>query len=177
MSPKLDDLSLLQFSTPSALLCDPNLDAILMLNAMSLLLHLLFSLLTTLTLGSSPLRKMEGKKPKSRCPHLAFKKVVGQLHVSSYDSARDARPEITFIYRIDPAWNMARFYYHSIELALFGGSSLVRNWGTIGMSGWQLIKLFDRPEMAAAACQRMALYKLNHSYYQHKHTACAAQEI
>jgi hypothetical protein len=33
------------------------------------------------------------------------------------------------LHRIDPARNMARFYVLSIQPTLFGGASLIRNWG------------------------------------------------
>ena len=34
--------------------------------------------------------------------------------------------------RIDPAQNMRRFYSLSIQPTLFGGASLIRDWGRIG---------------------------------------------
>lgn len=37
--------------------------------------------------------------------------------------------------RINPALNMRRFYTLSIQPTLFGGASLVRNWGRIGVGG------------------------------------------
>jgi predicted DNA-binding WGR domain protein len=90
--------------------------------------------------------------------------------------AMDARPEITLLYRIDPARNMARFYRLSIQPTLFGGSSLVRNWGRIGTRGQQMIELFGKPEEAAATSRHIALRKLNRGY-QHERVTGAAQGI
>ncbi|MBY5754891.1 WGR domain-containing protein [Rhizobium leguminosarum bv. viciae] len=88
----------------------------------------------------------------------------------------DAKAKITLLYRIDPALNMARFYHLSIQPTLFGGSSLVRNWGRIGTMGQQKVELFDTPGEAAAAHERMAGRKLRRGY-RHESTACATQRI
>ncbi|NKK75763.1 WGR domain-containing protein [Rhizobium leguminosarum bv. viciae] len=53
------------------------------------------------------------------------------------------QPYRLYIERIDPSKNMARFYALSIEPNLFGGTSLVRNWGRIGSRGQQKIHVFD----------------------------------
>lgn len=45
--------------------------------------------------------------------------------------------------RIDPTRNMARFYVLSIQPTLFGGASLVRNWGRIGTNGQAMMETFD----------------------------------
>jgi predicted DNA-binding WGR domain protein len=94
----------------------------------------------------------------------------------SHDPAMDAQTEITLLYRIDPARNMARFYRLSIQPTLFGSSSLVRNWGRIGTRGRQMIEFYDKPEEAAAASRHMVLRKLNRGY-QHERARCDAQGI
>lgn len=42
--------------------------------------------------------------------------------------------------RIDPACNMKRFYRMTVLRDLFGGSSLIREWGRIGTRGQTLIE-------------------------------------
>ena len=51
--------------------------------------------------------------------------------------------QLVVLDRIDPARNMARYYYVlSIEPTLFDGSSLVRQWGMIGKPGRRRIELY-----------------------------------
>lgn len=87
----------------------------------------------------------------------------GEL-LNSQDPIMDAQADITLLYRIDPSRNMARFYRLSIQPTLFGGSSLVRNWGRIGTDGRLKVDLFDTPSEAANACERMADCKLRRGY-------------
>ena len=47
----------------------------------------------------------------------------------------DVFPTDVQMRRIDPARNMRRFYRLSIQPDLFGGASLVREWGRIGARG------------------------------------------
>jgi predicted DNA-binding WGR domain protein len=37
--------------------------------------------------------------------------------------------------RVDPARNMARFYRMQVQPTLFGGVTLIREWGRIGQAG------------------------------------------
>ncbi len=37
--------------------------------------------------------------------------------------------------RVDPARNMARFYRMQMQPTLFGGVTLIREWGRIGQAG------------------------------------------
>lgn len=37
--------------------------------------------------------------------------------------------------RIDPTQNMRRFYLMTVQRDLFGGATLVREWGSIGRAG------------------------------------------
>jgi predicted DNA-binding WGR domain protein len=57
--------------------------------------------------------------------------------------------------RIDPARNMARFYALSIQPTLFGGASLVRNWGRIGTNGQAMMETFDEDGVAGEALSRL----------------------
>ncbi|MGO4562149.1 WGR domain-containing protein [Rhizobiales bacterium 3FA27D7] len=52
--------------------------------------------------------------------------------------------------RIDPSRNMRRFYTLAIQPTLFGGASVIRNWGRIGTSGQSKMETFDSDDDAAA---------------------------
>ena len=87
----------------------------------------------------------------------------GELR-NSHDPIMDAQADITLLYRIDASRNMARFYRLSIQPTLFGGSSLVRNWGRIGTDGRLKVELFDTPREATAAREHVASRKLRRGY-------------
>lgn len=44
-------------------------------------------------------------------------------------------PDRLHLRRVDPAKNMRRFYFMTVQRDLFGGAQLVREWGRIGSSG------------------------------------------
>ena len=58
------------------------------------------------------------------------------------------QPPDTYLRRIDPSRNMARFYVLSIQPNLFGGSSVVREWGRIGTRGQCMVELLDDTQRA-----------------------------
>ncbi|WP_245314359.1 WGR domain-containing protein [Rhizobium sp. R634] len=89
---------------------------------------------------------------------------------SAHDPVMDAQADTTLLYRIDRALNMARFYRLSIQPTLFGGSSLVRNWGRIGTEGRLKVELFDTLGQAAVALERVASRKLRRGY-RHENAA------
>lgn len=62
-----------------------------------------------------------------------------------------------FLVRIDPAINARRYYAIEIAPTLFGGWSVVREWGRIGASCRRRIDLCD--ELGEAAAQARALVK------------------
>lgn len=66
--------------------------------------------------------------------------------------------------RVDPALNMRRFYTLSIQPTLFGGASLVRDWGRIGTSGQSMVETFDLPEQADTALARLERSKRRRGY-------------
>lgn len=68
------------------------------------------------------------------------------------------------LHRVDAARNMARFYAMSIETTLFGGRSLVRNWGRIGTWGRYKIELFEDEAAAESAMTRLARIKSGRGY-------------
>jgi len=65
------------------------------------------------------------------------------------------------LHRVDNARNMARFYAMSIEPTLFGGRSLVRNWG-----GRYKIELFEDEAAAESAMVRLAGIKSARGYLE-----------
>lgn len=66
--------------------------------------------------------------------------------------------------RIDPAQNMRRFYTLAIQPTLFGGASVIRNWGRIGTNGQAMMETFDSEDDAAAASLRLERAKRQRGY-------------
>lgn len=66
--------------------------------------------------------------------------------------------------RIDPTRNMRRFYVLSIQPTLFGGMSLVRNWGRIGTNGQVMMQTFDDSTEASEAFGRLERAKGKRGY-------------
>ncbi|MFC5843765.1 MULTISPECIES: WGR domain-containing protein [Phyllobacteriaceae] len=66
--------------------------------------------------------------------------------------------------RIDPSRNMRRFYTLAIQPTLFGGASVIRNWGRIGTSGRSMMETFDRDADAASASSRLERTKRRKGY-------------
>ncbi len=66
--------------------------------------------------------------------------------------------------RIDPSRNMRRFYTIAIQPTLFGGASVIRNWGRIGTNGQSKMETFDQPEQAEGAFSRLARTKRRRGY-------------
>ena len=66
--------------------------------------------------------------------------------------------------RIDPTQNMRRFYALAIQPTLFGGASVVRNWGRIGSNGQAMMQTFDRPDEADDALSRLERSKRRRGY-------------
>ncbi|OPH81401.1 WGR domain-containing protein [Nitrobacter vulgaris] len=66
--------------------------------------------------------------------------------------------------RIDPTRNMRRFYVLSTQPNLFGGVSLVRNWGRIGTFGQSMVETFHDAEDADEALNRLERAKRRRGY-------------
>ncbi|BDA87268.1 WGR domain-containing protein (plasmid) [Aureimonas sp. SA4125] len=66
--------------------------------------------------------------------------------------------------RIDPARNMARFYVLALQPTLFGGVSVIRNWGRIGTNGREKVETYDDVDDAGAACRRLERTKRRRGY-------------
>jgi predicted DNA-binding WGR domain protein len=66
--------------------------------------------------------------------------------------------------RIDEAGNMRRFYMLSVQPTLFGGVSLIRNWGRIGTNGQAMMQTFDDSAEAGEAFGRLERAKRRRGY-------------
>jgi predicted DNA-binding WGR domain protein len=66
--------------------------------------------------------------------------------------------------RIDPAQNMRRFYSLSVQPTLFGGASLIRDWGRIGTRGQTMMETFDTVHDADLAFDRLQRSKRRRGY-------------
>ena len=66
--------------------------------------------------------------------------------------------------RIDPAQNMRRFYSLSVQPTLFGGASLIRDWGRIGTRGQTMMETFDTADDADLAFDRLERSKRRRGY-------------
>nr|WP_108461687.1 WGR domain-containing protein [Devosia naphthalenivorans] len=66
--------------------------------------------------------------------------------------------------RIDPTQNMRRFYSLAIQPTLFGGASVIRNWGRIGTNGQSMMETFDEAEEAMSAMARLQRTKQRRGY-------------
>lgn len=77
-------------------------------------------------------------------------------------SERKAGP--VHLQRIDPSQNMRRFYTLAIQPTLFGGASVIRNWGRIGTHGQSMMQTFDGMEEADRARSRLEHTKRRRGY-------------
>lgn len=68
------------------------------------------------------------------------------------------------LHRIDPSRNMRRFYTLVIQPTLFGGASVIRNWGRIGTQGQSMMETFDSAEHAATTSHRIERSKRRRGY-------------
>ena len=73
-------------------------------------------------------------------------------------------PEPVHLRRIDPAQNMRRYYSLSVQPTLFGGASLIRDWGRIGTRGQTMMETFDTADDADLAFDRLQRSKRRRGY-------------
>ncbi len=66
--------------------------------------------------------------------------------------------------RINPMTNARRFYRPSLWPDLFGGASVVREWGRIGTRGQFKTDPYPSPELASQALTRLHCQKLRRGY-------------
>ena len=79
-------------------------------------------------------------------------------------SAMSLYPYQLYCERIDAAQNMRRFYTLAIQPTLFGGASVIRNWGRIGSNGQTMMETFDGQEDADRALSRLEHTKRKRGY-------------
>ena len=72
--------------------------------------------------------------------------------------------QVTVRTRIDPARNMRRFYMLTVQPDLFGGASLIREWGRIGSRGQSLIEHHSDEGLAITALLKRAATKRKRGY-------------
>lgn len=68
------------------------------------------------------------------------------------------------LHRIDQSQNMRRFYSLAIQPTLFGGASVIRNWGRIGTNGQSMMQTFDSGQDALFASTRLERSKRRRGY-------------
>jgi predicted DNA-binding WGR domain protein len=74
------------------------------------------------------------------------------------------KPGPIHLRRIDPSQNMRRFYALAIQPTLFGGASVVRNWGRIGTHSQSMTETFDNTADAVLASRRLERMKRRRGY-------------
>jgi predicted DNA-binding WGR domain protein len=74
-------------------------------------------------------------------------------------------PQDVCIERIDPDWNMHRFYRLHIQPNLFGGATLFSEWGRIGTAGSQMAEQFDDDGRAIDALVELMRVKTRRGYH------------
>lgn len=79
-------------------------------------------------------------------------------------SGMEEQPHHTVLFRIDPTQDMRRFYSVSIQPNLFGGHSLMRNWGRIGTGGQLRIEMHDTKAAAVVERDRVLVSKQRRGY-------------
>lgn len=75
-----------------------------------------------------------------------------------------SEPTPLHLRRIDASRNMRRFYLLSIQPTLFGGASLIRNWGRIGTNGQTMMQTFDNGTDAGDLFGRLERTKRRRGY-------------
>lgn len=67
--------------------------------------------------------------------------------------------------RVNPDRNMARFYRMQMQPTLFGGVTLIREWGRIGQAGTCRHDQHDTAEAARLALDSLAAAKRRRGYF------------
>ena len=84
--------------------------------------------------------------------------------MSSTDEQGEVFPTRMRLRRIDPAHNMKRFYLMQVQPDLFGGVSLIREWGRIGSRGRVLVEHHADEGEAVTALLGLASAKVRRGY-------------
>ena len=81
-----------------------------------------------------------------------------------FDDQHEVFPSRLKLRRIAPARNMRRFYLMQVQPDLFGGASLVREWGRIGSGGRTLVEHHADEGAAITSLLKMAQTKTRRGY-------------
>jgi len=76
----------------------------------------------------------------------------------------DLFPTSLQLCRIDPERNMQRFYRVSLQTDLFGGCTLIREWGRMGSGGRVRQDGFENEEQAVSALVALSAAKIRRGY-------------
>jgi len=91
-------------------------------------------------------------------------KIYGDYNMYHSPIQLDVFPTDMQLRRIDPTHNMRRFYRLSVQPDLFGGATLVREWGRIGLRGQMMIKSHPDEGKAITALMKLAAVKKRRGY-------------
>ena len=80
-------------------------------------------------------------------------------------------PEEIRVERIDPTANTYQFYRLRLLPNLFGGVSLLKEWGRIGTRGQHQIKSFEDATQAAVALHDAYNGKTKRGYFRTEHAS------
>ena len=81
-----------------------------------------------------------------------------------HDPQIEMFPTVLHLKRLEPKQNMKRFYLMTVQRDLFGGATLVREWGRIGSSGTVASDLYPDEGQAVDALARIAMTKFGRGY-------------
>ena len=76
----------------------------------------------------------------------------------------DIFPDHMTLTRVDPDRNMRRFYLMTVQRDLFGGATLVREWGRVGSSGQVRVDYHESEGQAVNALADIASAKRKRGY-------------
>jgi predicted DNA-binding WGR domain protein len=91
-------------------------------------------------------------------------KIFGDHNMYHSPIQLDVFPTSMQMRRIDQAHNMRRFYRLSVQPDLFGGATLVREWGRIGLRGQMMIESYPDEGRAITALMKLAAIKQRRGY-------------
>lgn len=80
------------------------------------------------------------------------------------DTQLEMFPTSIRLQRLDPARNMRRFYLMTVHRDLFGGCTLVREWGRIGTQGRTIREVYPDEGQAVDALAQRAKTKSRRGY-------------
>lgn len=77
-------------------------------------------------------------------------------------------PDQLLLHRVNSDLSMRRFYYMTVQRDLFGGATLVREWGRIGSSGQVRFEPYLDEGQAVTALSQITKKKQKKGYREHR---------